>query len=358
MTPKSPRLSPPQACVRLAELAARAGGEWTPFVEPAGVRYALPARATTEVLDYLRPLSDVTLEPVGAARLSSARVFGDGAVLSADGRELARDVSHDFGRPFARHWLLDYADLRPPTAIEGSSAVVAVNLGAGYCHWLLEELPRLLAMPRDEVDNLILHAAAEPARTALLRRGGGENVVEARRTAHHTCAPLLVPALIGRPGVPTPAAVAAILDFSTGLGRGTSPLGERLYVSRAKAGRRRVANDAELTVALEAAGFATVHLEEMDWEEQIAAFRAARVIVAPHGAGLANVVFCSPGTRVVELVGRTYFNPTFWRLAALRGLDYRPIVEAGDAPLAERPHCNRLDMVSEVSAVLEAASGA
>jgi capsular polysaccharide biosynthesis protein len=355
MTPPGPREAPPRACVRLAELAARAGGEWIRLIEPERVRYALPDRAAAEVRDYLGALADVALEPAGAARLRGGRVFGDGAVLSADGREVVRDVSHDFGRQFDEHWLLGYEELRPPETLEGATAVVAVNLGAGYCHWLLEELPRLLLVSRGEVENLILHAGSEPARAALARRGGGERVVEARRTAHRACAPLLVPALVGRPGLPTPAALELLADFTEGLGRGVSPFGERIHVSRAKAARRRVTNDGELTEALEAAGFATVYLEELAWADQIAAFRAARVVVAPHGAGLANLAFCAPGTRVVEMVGRDYFNPTFWRLAALRGLDYRPLAEAGDAPLGERRECNRRDLVADVSLVLRQA---
>jgi capsular polysaccharide biosynthesis protein len=30
-------------------------------------------------------------------------------------------------------------------------------------------------------------------------------------------------------------------------------------------------------------------------------FAAAAVVIAPHGAGLANLVFCAPGTTVIEL---------------------------------------------------------
>jgi capsular polysaccharide biosynthesis protein len=354
MTPRGPRETPPQVCLRLAELAAREGGEWTPFAEPARVRYALPARASAEVLEYLRPLAEATPEPTGTARLPTGRVFGDGAVLSADGRAVARDVSHDFGRSFDEHWLLGYDDLRVPETLAGATAVVAVNLGAGYCHWLLEELPRLLLVGPGEVENLILHAGLEPARAALTRRGGRERLVEARRTAHRACAPLLVPALAGRPGLPTAAALELITDFTDGLGRGASAYGEKIYVSRAKAGRRRVSNEAELEAALAAAGFATVRAEELSWAEQIAVFRAARVVVGPHGAGLANLVFCAPGTRVVELAHAEYFNPTFWRLAALRGLDYRPLATPAGRAVGEERRANRLDIEADVAAVLAA----
>ena len=92
-------------------------------------------------------------------------------------------------------------------------------------------------------------------------------------------------------------------------------------------------------------------LEELSWAEQIAVFRAVRVVVAPHGAGLANLVFCAPGTRVVELINRAYFNPVFWRLAALRRLDYRAVVSAGDGPIREDASEGGADLVADLARV-------
>ena len=354
-TGKSPpmalRVPPPETGEPLASLATRAGGRSALLVEPTPLFYALPTHAEAEVLAYLRPLATASLAPLVSAELPAARVFGAGAVLSADGRQLATDVSLDFGKPAEDHWLLENTDLRPPESLPGPSAVVAVNLGAGYCHWLLEELPRLLQVPPGSTSNLILHAAPPYARSALTRRGGAERVVEARRNGHFACAPLLVPALIGRPGLPTPAALALIDAFTEPLGREPSPLGERLYFSREKTRRRRVANESALWALLAPLGFVRIHLEDLSWEEQIAACRKARVVVAPHGAGLANLAFCQPGTRVVELVHRAYFNPTFWRLAALRGHDYRPVLAPGDCSLGVDRRANRLDLEADCAAV-------
>ena len=97
-----------------------------------------------------------------------------------------------------------------------------------------------------------------------------------------------------------------------------------------------------------------VRLEALPWVEQINAFARAREIVAPHGAGLANLVFCCPGARVVEFFNAAYVNPCFWRLAALRGLDYRPVA----TPETEPPACvargNRLDIVADADAIVRA----
>lgn len=352
-TPGTGRVRPPERCVRLAEWVARDGGQLNGHEERPPTEYAPPERAGSEVRAYLESRAEVAGTPRFLARLPAGRVFGSGALLSAGGDLIARDVSGDLGKAFDQHWLLGFEKMREPERLDGETAVVAVNLGAGYCHWLLEELPRLLMIERGAADNVVLHAAAESAREALRARGGTERVVAVRRAAHWAAGPLLVPSLVDAPGAPTRSTVERLRAFvaERGVGRGLAGLGERLYLTREKARRRRVANEAELWAELQPRGFVKVALEDLSWAEQIAALRAARVVVAPHGAGLANLVFCEPGTRVVELVNRAYFNPVFWRLATLRGLDYRAVVEAGDGPIREEASEGGADIVADVARV-------
>ena len=52
----------------------------------------------------------------------------------------------------------------------------------------------------------------------------------------------------------------------------------------------------------------------MPVREQIDRFAAAEVIVAPHGAALANLVFARPGVRVLELFAPDYVNPCYWAI--------------------------------------------
>ena len=347
-------LPSPHSCVPLEQLVAPSGGVWVRRTPEIRVDYALPADAAPELLAYLRPLAAATLPAGGLARLPEGRVFGSGVVLSADGEFLARDVSADFGKAFGVHWLLGYEKIRSPVALAGTSAVVAVNRGAGYCHWLLEELPRLLALGQGGADNIIVHAAGAFAREALALRGGTEAVIQPRRAAHFACAPLLVPTLSSEAGAPTPEALRSVRAFAAQLGRGRSGAGERVYFSREKAARRQVTNEAALWAELKGRGFTRVFLEDLSWAEQIAICRGARVVVSPHGAGLANLVFCERETRVIELLNRTYFNPTFWRVSVLGGLDYRPVVAAGEEPLDEDRRANRNDIMADLAQVRKA----
>ncbi len=83
-------------------------------------------------------------------------------------------------------------------------------------------------------------------------------------------------------------------------GRGTVG-SRRLYLSRADSKTRQVQNEAALVAALARFGFETIVPGAMTYEAQLAAFRAASHIVAPHGAALAHIVLCPPGARVLEL---------------------------------------------------------
>ena len=319
------------------------------------VAYPLPAHASTEITDFLRPLGSAEVTPGFLAWLPGGRVFGSGNVLSPDGEAIARDVSPDFGKPFAEHWLLAFKKIRQPVPLAGPVAVAATTLGMGYSHWLLEELPRLLMLPPDVVDTLIGHGASAYNREALRLHGFTGRFIEAEREAHFACEQLIIPRLPGEAGQPTSSVTSRLAEFTAPLHTETSAFGERLYISRENARRRRVSNEAMLWPQLEAKGFRRIHLENLSWAEQVNAFRHAKVIVAPHGAGLANLAFCRPQTQVVEFFHRSYLNPCFWRLSALLGLDYRPVVSIGPQLPAYEQAGGRLDIEADVATISNAA---
>lgn len=345
-------LPPPECCESLASVVARFGGAIEIQAVATTMEYALPVPATGEVRSFWQPETRADIAPEFIARLPGGRVFGTGSVLAPDGKSLAREVSLDFGKPFEDHWLLTYGKIPPPQFVQGSTAVIATTLGSGYGHWLLDELPRLLALPRDAAETVIAHATQPFSRLALDHCGWtGGAVLPVGRGTHFHCELLVVPSLVGTVVQPVRRSLDRVAEFASAFHTKASVFGEKIYLTRERARRRRVINEPELWAELETSGFVNVRLEELTWPEQINAFRHAKVVVAPHGAGLANLAFCPPGTRVVELFNRSYLHGCFWRLAALQRLDYWPIVPAGEEPLGQDASCNRLDMVADLGQV-------
>src|SRR5476651_1427655 len=96
---------PPVKCELLVDIARRSGGSVEVKSPAAPVEYGLPPHASAEIREFLRPHASIPFAPEYVAWLPGGRVVGPGAVVSPDGKSLARDVSVDFGQPFEKHWL-------------------------------------------------------------------------------------------------------------------------------------------------------------------------------------------------------------------------------------------------------------
>ncbi len=109
-------------------------------------------------------------------------------------------------------------------------------------------------------------------------------------------------------------------------GYAASPPGaaSRIYLSRGKRSYRRFLSEEALQSALRDRGFAIVAPEERTVDEQIALFQGADVVVAQAGAAQANILYCSPGARVVDIKSPLTSRPWQGWLSAIVGLDWRP----------------------------------
>lgn len=94
----------------------------------------------------------------------------------------------------------------------------------------------------------------------------------------------------------------------------------KVFISRRKALGRRVNNENEVIEALKPLGFVAYVLEEMSYTEQVKLFAQAKVIIAPHGAGLTNLLFAEQPI-VLELFG-AYVGNEFANLSRSLGFKY------------------------------------
>lgn len=271
------------------------------------------------------------------AHLRDARVMGrNGYVVDSTGRILG-DVPKVYRADYtpAVHPLLGL--VRPPatTSLPGRSAALAVFSTGNYYHWMFEALPRLellkqAGMDPGAIDWFIVNDTnnqfVQPSLAAL--GIPAEKLRETRDGQAWRCAELLVPSM---PCQTNPS--RWVCEF---LRRHLLPLAggnlkrERLFVSRAPGGKRRITNEAEVEALLAARGFRKVYLEACSLAEQITLFAGAEAIVAAHGASMANLVFCAPRTKVIEIFEPEYVNPCYWGVAQQVGLDYGYLLGEGD----------------------------
>jgi hypothetical protein len=83
---------------------------------------------------------------------------------------------------------------------------------------------------------------------------------------------------------------------------------KRFYTSRKDSALRKIVNEQELIELLKRYDIDSYNLSELSVVEQIELFNNAELILGPHGANLTNIIFCNPGTIIIELL--QCFNQT------------------------------------------------
>lgn len=101
-----------------------------------------------------------------------------------------------------------------------------------------------------------------------------------------------------------------------------APACNKVYVSRSKCTNRPLANEGELEALLSAEGFIICHFENMTFADQMHTIHSARIVVAPHGAGIANMIAARKQTKLVEIISPDWFVTCYARLAVQLELDY------------------------------------
>lgn len=98
------------------------------------------------------------------------------------------------------------------------------------------------------------------------------------------------------------------------------------YIDRRGSINRPLINEDELIDALEERGFAIVQLENLTFDEQVLLFHQAKYIISAHGAGLTNIVFSQPETKIIEIMPHTLMHWCYRQLAMINDLSYDCII--------------------------------
>lgn len=289
-----------------------------------------------------------TLPPVWLRELSDARFYWDGSVSPHSVGSTQWGTKNDTHsvslagrlRNLAKQMLLVLCSRRVDSAVRASELwLVTDRFSHGYFHWVTDVLPKfeLLAASGVNLSNLALvlpYKLNQPYIQASLEMFGIRRVVRVGKFRYlrlEILKQVSELALTGnyRPGLLVAmrnrfvAAVAAESGSAGQIRFGQIGTPTRIYISRAGASRRRLANEEELLPVLERYGISCLRLEDLSFPDQVRLFSGARLIVGLHGAGLTNAMWMSPGTAMLELRFRgDAHNNCYFSLAAALDLDY------------------------------------
>ncbi len=222
--------------------------------------------------------------------------------------------------------------------IPGELAVCTASNQHIYWHWIFDVLPRLMMLEELEKtpQKIYLQSRLSFQRETLALMGVFQRniVINCDQIPMVSAATLLVPCHQIMEGRKFPKWVCQSLrkTFLDKAIRHNGATASRIYISRAAANQRRVLNEEEIIPVLQKYGFQVVKLEDLSFREQMGLFRDAEVVLAANGSGLANLVFCSDGARVIELfpcsdqaLTSTDYNFNFdynYKLSRERNLNY------------------------------------
>lgn len=114
----------------------------------------------------------------------------------------------------------------------------------------------------------------------------------------------------------------SVKDFYSGLSLPVEDQPKRLYITRQDAAFRRLLNEDAVLALLQRYGFVPVELGKLKFQQQLALFRNAELVVGVHGAGLSHIVSMPTAKGLLEILHPRRFWATYRALAARGRLHY------------------------------------
>jgi tetratricopeptide (TPR) repeat protein len=244
-----------------------------------------------------------------------------GSSIITPGGQMIADISTGLSS-----WIFLSRERPPVQQLPGQVLALARWGGRKYFHWLGEVLPCLDLLRRagiTRVDHIWLNGPILPFQLQTLELLGisTDCLVSSADYPHIEAEELIVPHC-GQVNGWMSAIAPDFLRYSLPPKQSSQVWPTKIYLSRASTSYRRLRNEPEIIDTLSKSGFVAVQPEQLAITDQISLFAHAEAIVAPHGAALSNLVFCRPGTKVVEIFSPEYVYGCFWAIASQGGLDY------------------------------------
>lgn len=261
------------------------------------------------------------------AVIPNGRVWGDAltsAVMTSE-HQLIKDLSTG-----CSELVISREQLPEPLELEGNVAFLSAQFGLIYYHWMFDIIARLHLLEKadfdfNKIDWFVVNRHQSPYEKEMLKL---LNIPE-HKVIDNCIYPsvkgsvLLVPSFVQWSYLKSSKwGVNFIRNKFLFSGINTNNYPQRIYISRENANCRKVMNESEFLPFLETLGFQTVCLEHLPFQEQVGYFANAEIIIAPHGSGLTNLIFCRPNTKVIEFLFPQWETSYYWQLCNIVSCEY------------------------------------
>ncbi|MDD4932605.1 MAG: glycosyltransferase family 61 protein [Methylacidiphilaceae bacterium] len=267
--------------------------------EPEAERGSLPESGSEDNRRELR-----------LVELYEARVCTEnGAILGRDDRLIAEVTPRDPWFDCNQHEVL--LRLRLPRINRQAKRAACVYthpaLAHNYGHWLFECVSKLGALKEsygwESFDQIVVNRIDHPFQDESLRLAGipREKMMELDHRLHLKAESLVASSYVAYASKETPKWVCdAVRRLILPEKREAEPR-RKIYLTRKHANRRKLIDEEEVVRLLGEYGFEEVVPEKLSLSEQAALFDESKWVIGLYGAALCNLVFCRPGSLLLEL---------------------------------------------------------
>ncbi|HKF02946.1 MAG TPA: glycosyltransferase family 61 protein [Candidatus Sulfotelmatobacter sp.] len=220
---------------------------------------------------------------------------------------------------------------RPTKRIRGATVLLTSQEPSNYGSWLFRSLPKLHILAQIDLSEPLRYLAWAGLPTFLeyLSLLG----IPEDRVIHHDPSTtiyhlekVIVPSIRNNHAFLDRESAALFAGLRDKFGVPMKP-GSRIYISRLLqsqngSNQRIMLNEPELVERLVDLGFSIIAPETLSVTDQILAFSSAEMVVGPSGSGMFNVVFCHPGTKIIDIESEPHWIHAHRCLFASCGLRY------------------------------------
>jgi glycosyltransferase involved in cell wall biosynthesis len=208
--------------------------------------------------------------------------------------------------------------------LNGKTLVLsAPGAGYNYFHWLLDLLPRLgylsnLGYFLTDFDRIIINTPKLNFHLESLNMINFpiEKLFFTESKLTYQLEHAILPSY-------SPQSMLGFQFVKQTFAKSKSPLkNRRVFITRRNATKRRIVNEEEIFAFLKGLNFEMIELEKLNLHEQIVLFSETEIVVGAHGAGFSNIIFMSPGTKVVEFIDEDRVSILYWILANYNRSEY------------------------------------
>lgn len=261
---------------------------------------------------------------VRLSRLFNVYVVAEGLVFDSDLRVISETITqHTIEDIAASHDLLVKA--QNVDRVTMPSLLLRKRGETNFGHWLVEMLPKLvLTLPALRFGHITVPKMAGALGQVI---EDSLNVVAGSKLEYYGASRqsitlydelLVVDGLTEHGAYMSPLVLGAADKLSESVA-GTG--NRKIYISR-RSSPRNFQNADEVEGELRQAGFIEVNPGVLSLKEQIASIKDAEVVVGIMGAGMTNMIFCAPNTKIINIAPASMPDTFFYLIAALRHQRY------------------------------------